>query len=416
MKRKNLFIVSTFFVLTFLCTSCQSTKLDVDTFKSKHNELKFVFCGDVMAHTQNFRMNDYSLIWNDIKIITQNSDFTLANIEAPINDSIPFENYPTFNMQYSYPQAAIDAGINVITVANNHTNDKLFSGILSTAAWTNYITQKYESSKRKVYVSGLKEEVFKNYSTIEKYTSVNHFLENHPNCNISIPSYSIFEKNNIKIAFLGVTQLLNQPNSSKFINYFPSTKKAQEDLILQIKKIKEKNNIDIFILALHSDEVEYVLTVDENRKKYYKQLLDSGVDIIWSNHPHVVKPIEYIMNKKTNKIEKIIMYATGNTISAQRRYPNFNNPENIHEYTGDGIIFSINAKKKNNKIFFENSKIDYITTFIDEQKNGTKNFVIKKLDQSFLEQLEKNKNFIWKNYLQKRLNLLKDIKEIQTWQ
>ena len=71
-----------------------------------------------MAHTGNFIMKDYDIIWDGIRDLTSTSDFTFANIEAPVSNDIPFMNYPNFNMQYSYPQAAIDAGVNVITVAN----------------------------------------------------------------------------------------------------------------------------------------------------------------------------------------------------------------------------------------------------------------------------------------------------------
>ena len=97
-------------LILFSCNSTRQEHAEINA-PPEDETLSLVFCGDVMAHTQNFRMKDYSQIWEDIKEITQNSDFTFANIESPINDEAPFENYPTFNMQYSYPQAAVDAGI-----------------------------------------------------------------------------------------------------------------------------------------------------------------------------------------------------------------------------------------------------------------------------------------------------------------
>lgn len=365
-----------------------------------------------MCHTQNFKMTDYNIIWDGIREITQSSDFTIANIEAPINNDIPFENYPTFNMQYSYPQAAIDAGVNLITIANNHTNDKSKEGILSTAKWANEKTLETENTSRPIYISGLKKDV----------------LEQKPLLNQV--SFCNFEKDNIKITFLGATQSLNSPNNNKMINYFPNTKYHRIKLLETIKKIKEENPSDLFILALHTDEPEYILTIDQKRRNFYYELLDAGIDILWANHCHVVKPIEYVGSKETGRINKVILYSTGNTISGQRRKPNFDNPEAIINYTGDGIIVSLEFQKDEFGMYMTNSQIDYITTLIDNKKN----YLIKQLNEDLYNSLEfiannsseienvqpilldSKKALQWKNFLIKREQLLRQIKEITTWQ
>lgn len=398
-----------FILILFSCTT--TSKLENSKNEQK---LDIVICGDIMAHTQNFKMKNFDLIWDDIRPITQSSDLTIANIEAPINDNIPFENYPTFNMQYSYPQAAIDAGINVITIANNHTNDKLKNGILSTAKWAKEKTQEYENSLRPIYISGLKKDV----------------LEENPTLNEV--SFCSLEKKDFKILFLGVTQSLNTLDSAKYINFFPNTQKSRIKLIETIQKIKTENPSDIFILALHTDEPEYILDIDEKRRQFYYELLNAGVDILWANHCHVIKPIEYIGSSKTGKIKKVILYSTGNTISGQRRRPNFNNPNAIINYTGDGTIVSLQIKKDINGIYLENSKINYITTLIDDQNN----YLIKVLNENLYNSLENTKNLAtdsqeqncqsillnnkkalqWKNFLIKREEILRQIKEITTWQ
>ncbi|MCR5612375.1 CapA family protein [Treponema sp.] len=383
------------FTLTFFIFSCASTSQEQNSSHSDSNELSLVFCGDIMAHTQNFKMNDFNLIWQDVKDITLNSDFTIANVEAPVNDEMPFLNYPNFNMNSSYPQAAIDAGVNVITLANNHTNDHFETGIIATKKWSQEISARYQNSERPVYFSGLKQDVSS--------------LENAKN---SPETFCTFSKGNFKILFFGVTQLLNTPGARDMINYYPGTKKGRAALLAKIKELREQNPCDVFILALHSDEIEYDLTVENSRELFYKQLLDSGVDILWSNHPHVVKPVEYIYEKKSGKIKKVILYSTGNTISGQRRNPHFNNPANIFDYTGDGIFVSLLLKKSNGEIYIDSHKINYITTFIDKSNN----YLIKKMDTDFYNELEQNGQTVWKNYLIEREKLMREIKEIQTWQ
>lgn len=377
--------------------SCKSTSVVTNStgIKSKPDEVNFVICGDVMAHTQNFRMKNFDLIWNGIRDITQNSDFTIANIEAPVCDDCPFENYPNFNMQRSYPQAAIDAGINLITVANNHTNDQSSDGIIQTDSWAKGIMKKYSGTSRPVYICGLREDVSSDAASKK-----------------SEPTFCYFTKDNVRILFLGITQILNTPDSAARINYFPHTNKGKNDLKNLIIRLRKENPCDIFILAMHSDEPEYNLTVFEKRRNWYFELLDSGIDILWANHPHCPKPIEYIANSKTKKIEKVILYSTGNTISGQRHKPNYQNPADMHEYTGEGFIVNLSVKKNKNSIFIKNTKVNYITTYIDDSKN----YVIRKLDEQFYNELEQTGHTAWKNYLIEREKLLRELKETTTWQ
>lgn len=348
-----------------------------------------------MAHTGNFRMQNYDIIWDGIRDVTSASDYTFANVEAPVCDEHPFQNYPNFNMQYSYPQAAIDAGVNVITTANNHTNDQFEHGIQATKEWSEKMYTRYKDSQRPLYFSGLKQDV----SSIQAAEK-------------SKCSYAAFEKNGIKIVFLGATQLLNSPSFSQMINYFPGTEKAKKELIQTVKNLKNENPCDIFILALHTEEPEYILTVTEAQRKFYLELLDAGVDILWANHPHTPKPIEYFGNKETGKITKAIFYATGNTISSQRYVPNFKNPQLMREYTGDGFCVRLMLKKDKDSVYIEKSQLDFITTFVDSERN----ILIKKLNQELFDSMEQEGLKEWKDYYIKRESLLKELKENTTWQ
>ena len=71
---------------------------------------KYCMHSIIMAHNENFRMKDYNKIYTDILNITQNDDLTFCNLETPVDNSIPYETYPTFNVQSPYLEAAVNAG------------------------------------------------------------------------------------------------------------------------------------------------------------------------------------------------------------------------------------------------------------------------------------------------------------------
>ncbi|MDE6068716.1 MAG: CapA family protein, partial [Treponemataceae bacterium] len=78
MSVKFLAVLAIFPALFFF--SCQTTKHE--RLPKEDKILKLTFAGDIMAHTQNFQMDDFSLIWNDIREKVGAADFAFANLEA----------------------------------------------------------------------------------------------------------------------------------------------------------------------------------------------------------------------------------------------------------------------------------------------------------------------------------------------
>ncbi|WP_187615191.1 CapA family protein [Treponema phagedenis] len=96
--------------------------------------------------------------------------------------------------------------------------------------------------------------------------------------------------NGWKILFLSVTEILNSYDASmKRLNYSPPTKKGRAQLLENIKKMRKENPCDLFVLSLHLYEEEYKRTVLESKKKWFRQLAENGIDIVWAHHPHVMQ-------------------------------------------------------------------------------------------------------------------------------
>lgn len=356
-----------------------------------------------MAHADNFRMKDYSLIWNDVKTPVQNAELSFANLEAPVMDGREWENYPTFNMHSDYVGEAVSAGFNVFSLANNHSNDQGKSGIISTEKTFLALKENLKDSERKLYFSGIKD-----YSPEKKPSGGNSFSE-------SALDYTSIEKNGFKILFLAVTELLNIPSNRNLLNYVSPTDEGFRNLSDEIKKLSEKENPDIFILSVHSSEEEYVFDIAEKRRETYRNYLDSGADIVWSNHPHVIREYEIHGNGKSGELEKIVFYGNGNTVSGQRRNPDYRNPENPRDNTGDGLLFEVkfikNSGLNGTGIFIAETKRHFITTFIDKERN----FILKNLNDAFIRNLQDEGKNTMASYYARRKEICESTKETIIW-
>lgn len=371
----------------FILFSCKSLP---ETEKTEEPErLTLLFAGDIMAHRANYSMKNYSKIWKDIKPLVSGADFSFANIEAPVNKNLPFSPYPDFNMQPSYPEAAIDAGFNVFSLVNNHTNDKGLEGINETRKWGEKIEEDSKLSERPVYFCGI------NKSPGEKI------------------SYKIIRKGNWKILFVAVTEILNRPDYRSYLNYVVASKKTWEEFSEYLVQIRKENPCDLMILSIHTDEAEYILPAEQKRKSYYRSLISKGVDVIWSNHPHIVREREFFGENETKLLKNAIIYGNGNTISGQRWEPDFKNPENPRDDTGDGMILKLVFQKNSRQeTSIEKIETHFITTYI----NTAWEFVIKFLDDDFIRYLEDIGRTEWAEYIQARKKITENIKETTIWQ
>ena len=233
-------------------------------------------------------------------------------------------------------------------------------------------------------------------------------------------TFKLIEKNGWRVLFVAITEVLNDFKGSQYIDYVSPTKEARAGFIKKLAQLRAENPCDVFVLSLHCAEPEYVRTVLESQREYYYSLLnDAGVDVIWANHPHVAKGWDIVGNEKSEKLEKMVMYALGNTISGQRRDPQFSAPETARDYTGDGYIIQVRFTKKYNveTSSFEKPEISYvnpvlITTYIDPDGD----YILKKLNVSLLKNLRGAGDGKWAQYLEKRMNLMENTKGTIIWQ
>ena len=383
-KLKIRFFFLGLFFFSFLFFGCGTTeKLADSNEKSRvgqESSLTLVFAGDIMAHKPNYVITDFDRIWRDITPLVSSGDLSFANIEAPVADSLSWSTYPQFNMHSEYIEAAIRAGFNVFSLSNNHTNDQYLEGIKA--------TKNYFDSKNEIWACGIKD---KSKGPL---------------------TYKIIEKNGWKVLFVAITEILNRNDFASYIDYYPSTEKKRAQLLEELKTLQKESNCDLFVLSVHTDEAEYVLKVTESHKTFFKKIIEEcKADIIWANHPHVAKIFEetaassyYTQTLGQTERKAFIMYANGNTISAQRTSPQFSAPETPRDYTGDGLIIKLKAQKtKNGTVLLSDYEPHLITTYITPGWQ----FVVKELNEDFINALDKAEVTGWAKYLIERKKIMK---------
>lgn len=365
-----------------------SALVTAETAFSHSDTLLCTFAGDLMAHKPNWSKGHFDEIYKDIAPFLAQSDFSFANMETPVTNSLPYDTYPEFNVHGEYVQAAIDAGFNVFSLANNHTNDKLLQGIRETKAWFDAKRTETAHTERPVYAAGLKE------------TSGGPL------------TYQLLQKDGWTILFVAVTEILNRPQYASYIDFINPTKKNRAAFAETLAELRAEHPCDLFVASIHCAEPEYVLSVEKAQKDFYYDLLEHSVDVVWVNHPHVAKPWEVICDDEQTP-RKMIFYSMGNSISAQRSVPNWAKPSANREYTGEGYMAQVRfLRDASGKISIAWVNPLLLTTYITP--DGL--FVIKRLTDTFIDDLFAEGHLRWANYLEERKKLMDTIQGTTVWQ
>ena len=260
-------------------------------------EAKVFMVGDALIHwgvyhdaLQGDGSYDFKPMLQFVKPISSKYEIAYYNQETILGGTgMGLSSYPRFNSPQECGDAFIDAGFNMVSLATNHTMDKGEDGVLRSV--------EYWKQHPEVAASGQ----WSSYD--ERAASV----------------ATVYEKNNIKYAFISYTIWTNgleTPYGKDYLNSLYSEEKARAD----IESVRDK--VDFVIVAMHWG-TEYAFYVDHKQEEIANYLSSLGVDLIIGAHPHVVQPVEYINDHKT-----FVVYSLGNFISDQL---------DVDNYTGLGM-------------------------------------------------------------------------------
>lgn len=271
------------------------------------NAIKITFTGDLIllkdmvenGYDSDTGRYNFDSMFQYVKDFYANADFNIGVFEGPVageekgfstscfNDGIPiYLNFPK-----EYAQSVKRAGFNMVTFANNHMLDQGVDGLFATLDEFDRIELSHTGAYRN-----------------EKEKSV-------------ITLVNIRGK---KVALLAYTYGSNYYDTDFFfraenrhlsrIIVAPDNKHIKEALESVKKDFQEakKRNPDVIIIIPHMGG-QFRHVPDEFQKFWCKVFAENGADIILSDHPHAVQPIEWLT---LSDRQVLIVHCPGNFVNS----------------------------------------------------------------------------------------------------
>lgn len=204
--------------------------------------------------------NGYAYPFSGLQSLFATDDVTLVNLEVVLSDAIDpaaAKSRYAFRGPTDYAKILTAGSVEVVNLANNHTDDYGDAGYRST-------------------VDAL-ERVGVNYCGSTENGSYTY----------------IYEKDGIKIGFIGVIPA-----------YWAKNQKCKDDLIAKFGEL-DKAGCQVVVASLHCG-IEYAKTHDDIHTKYEKICLKYSADLIIGTHPHVPQGVN-VVNGVTH------IYSLGNS-------------------------------------------------------------------------------------------------------
>ncbi|WP_245375412.1 CapA family protein [Paenibacillus eucommiae] len=244
--------------------------------------------GDILLHNRVYEdaklpdgTYNFKPMFEKVKDLLEQPDILVANQESMAGGSeLGVSSYPMFNSPHEISDALLDVGVDLVTMANNHTMDKKAKGILSATAYLDKIGMPYTGAFR----------------SQEDRDRIRVIMEQ-----------------GITFAFLAYTYGTNGmivPEDQTFLVNLLEPELMKSD-IEQARKLA-----DVVVVSPHWG-IEYATLPNTAQTELAQQMADWGVDIIIGHHPHVLQPFKWLERSEGGRT--LVMYSLGNFLSAQNK-------------------------------------------------------------------------------------------------
>lgn len=261
--------------------------------------------GDIMMHkwqmergydsaTDTFDLSD---TFTYITPYLESSNYTVGNLETVFagkgnGSADTFHGYscfPAFNAPESFAGDIENAGVDLLGTANNHSIDSYVKGVYTSLDYIDAVGLEHVGTARTL---------------------------------MEQQEQTIVDIDGIKVGFVSYTYDLNGnvlPSDSAFaVNTLDNYSEEKiSTMCMEIGNLKSAG-ADIVVAILHLG-TEYSSVPDSYQTAVIDKAVDSGADIIYGSHPHVVQPMEIKKVKDDAGKERtaVVFYSLGNFVSSQ---------------------------------------------------------------------------------------------------
>ncbi|APC47083.1 capsular biosynthesis protein [Virgibacillus halodenitrificans] len=298
--KKSIYFPVVLLLMLFLA-GCQGSNPDTqvenhkkkDTYLSEkdkmNKQITLSAVGDILIHDRVYddaRVKDtfnFMPMLDRVDSYLKASSVTFANQETMVGgEEIGLSGYPRFNSPYQIGEALKKAGVDVVSLANNHTLDHGEEAIHNAINYWKEIDMMYTGA----YESKADQEKLRIYETNE----------------------------DISLAFLAYTYGTNGMTEPKNKDYLVNQIDEQQ---IATEIAEAEKQADVVVLSLHFGD-EYERLPNERQKDLVQFAADQGADIILGHHPHVLQPVEWVEGKGGKR--SFVIYSLGNFLSGQDEF------------------------------------------------------------------------------------------------
>ena len=243
--------------------------------------------GDILQHDrvaqyakQEDGSYDYSAVFADLQEEIAEADLAIVNQEVLIaGEEFGISGYPCFNAPFALGEELAEVGFDVICHGTNHALDKGKSGLLACIDF-------WEEQYPQLAVLGI-------HKTQEDREEI-----------------YVFEQDGIRVAVLNYTYGTNGIPLPADMP-FAVDLLEREKVIADIRRAEEM--ADFTIVCPHWGS-EYVLEETAEQRQWAQLFLEEGVDLVLGTHPHVIEPIEMLVEEETGH-QMLVYYSLGNFVN-----------------------------------------------------------------------------------------------------